>query len=43
MKRVVVGQLLHGYRKGHQFLAGSAHLPGEHADTVARLSDLWEA
>lgn len=40
MKRVVVGQLLHGYRKGHQLLAGSARLPAEQADIVARLSDL---
>lgn len=40
MTRLIVHQLLHGYRKGHQLLAGSVRLGGEATDLVARLSDL---
>jgi hypothetical protein len=35
-----IHQLLHGYRNGHQMLAGSLRLKGEAADLVDRLSDL---
>lgn len=33
-------QLLHGYRNGHELLAGSTKLPSADAELVARLSDL---
>lgn len=35
-----VGQLLHGYRRGHERLGGSMRLPTRDADLIARLSDL---
>lgn len=35
-----VHQLLHGYRNGHELLAGSVKLPAVDAELVARLSDL---
>lgn len=35
-----VEQLLHGYRRGHERIAGSIKLPMGDADLVARLSDL---
>lgn len=35
-----VQQLLHGYRNGHELLAGSVKLPAADAELVARLSDL---
>lgn len=35
-----VDQLLHGYRKGHEQLAGSVRLDSVDADLVTRLSDL---
>lgn len=40
MNEIVIQQLLHGYRKGHQLLAGSVRLSGDAADLLARLSDL---
>lgn len=40
MSTFLLHQLLHGYRKGHQLLAGSVRLPADSADLVARLSDL---
>jgi len=38
--QIDVHQLLHGYRRGHQLLAGSTRLKHKDADIVARLSDL---
>lgn len=38
--RTKVNQLVHGYRRGHQLLAGSVRLEPKSADLVARLSDL---
>ncbi|XUJ36588.1 hypothetical protein ACQ5SK_18540 [Bradyrhizobium japonicum] len=35
-----IHQLLHGYRNGHELLAGSVKLPPGDAELVARLSDL---
>lgn len=35
-----VHQLLHGYRNGHELLAGSVRLPTIDAELIARLSDL---
>jgi hypothetical protein len=35
-----IDQLLHGYRRGHEQLAGSMKLPAKDAELVARLSDL---
>ncbi|GIW75711.1 MAG: hypothetical protein KatS3mg104_0774 [Phycisphaerae bacterium] len=35
-----VDQLLHGYRRGHEQLAGSTRLAAKDAELVARLSDL---
>ena len=35
-----VHQSLHGYRRGHELLAGSIRLPSTTADLVTRLSDL---
>jgi hypothetical protein len=35
-----IHQLLHGYRRGHQLLAGSLVLPAKSAELVKRLSDL---
>lgn len=40
MSAPAIQQLLHGYRNGHQMLAGSLRLKGEAADLVDRLSDL---
>jgi GTPase-associated protein 1, N-terminal domain type 1 len=38
--RLHVHQLLHGYKNGHELLAGSVKLPQKDAELVARLSDL---
>ncbi len=35
-----IEQLLHGYRRGHERLAGSVKLPPRDADLITRLSDL---
>lgn len=35
-----IDQLLHGYRRGHERLAGSMRLPARDTDLVTRLSDL---
>lgn len=40
MSAVAVHQALHGYRRGHELLAGSVRLPPTVADLVTRLSDL---
>ncbi|SIN69872.1 hypothetical protein SAMN05444166_0213 [Singulisphaera sp. GP187] len=40
MSTVLVHQLLHGYRKGHQLLAGSVRLSSDAEDLAARISDL---
>jgi len=40
MKAVTVHQVLHGYRRGHELLAGSVRLPSSASDLVMRLSDL---
>lgn len=40
MREVKVQQLLHGYRHGHELLAGSIRLPSKQADLIARLSDI---
>lgn len=40
MTEVRVHQLLHGYRNGHERLAGSVKLSAKDAELVARLSDL---
>lgn len=40
MSDAVVHQTLHGYRRGHELLAGSIRLPSATADLVTRLSDL---
>ena len=40
MSGETVHQLLHGYRKGHELLAGSIRLSPADADLVTRLSDL---
>jgi len=37
---IKVDQLLHGYRRGHEQLAGSLNLNARDAELVARLSDL---
>lgn len=35
-----IEQLVHGYRRGHELLAGSVRLPARDAELVTRLSDL---
>lgn len=40
MEGVQIHQLLHGYRRGHQLLAGSRGLPSNLSELVTRLSDL---
>lgn len=40
MSDTTVHQLLHGYRRGHERLAGSIRLPDRDADLITRLSDL---
>jgi hypothetical protein len=40
MSGTTVHQCLHGYRRGHELLAGSMRLPPAIADQVTRLSDL---
>jgi hypothetical protein len=40
MNAAIVHQALHGYRRGHELLAGSVRLPPAVADLVTRLSDL---
>ncbi|MGI8553780.1 MAG: hypothetical protein ACR2PL_23770 [Dehalococcoidia bacterium] len=40
MNAATVHQTLHGYRRGHELLAGSVRLPPAVADLVTRLSDL---
>ncbi len=40
MSAAVIHQALHGYRRGHELLAGSVRLPPAAADLVTRLSDL---
>lgn len=40
MSKSSIHHLLHGYRNGHQLLAGSMRLSAEAADLAARLSDL---
>ena len=40
MGRLFVQKQVHGYRQGHQLLAGSVVLAGRDQDTVDRLSDL---
>jgi hypothetical protein len=40
MSAATVHQALHGYRRGHELLAGSVRLPRAIADLVTRLSDL---
>lgn len=40
MSVITIHQCLHGYRRGHELLAGSVRLPSRVADLVTRLSDL---
>lgn len=40
MSAATVHQTLHGYRRGHEILAGSVRLPASASDLVTRLSDL---
>src|SRR4051812_25317672 len=40
MSATTIHQALHGYRRGHEQLAGSIRLPPHAADLVTRLSDL---
>jgi hypothetical protein len=40
MSAATVHQALHGYRRGHELIAGSVRLPPAVADLVTRLSDL---
>lgn len=40
MTRMVVHQLAHGYKRGHQLLASSLQLETKSADLILRLSDL---
>jgi hypothetical protein len=40
MSAATVHQALHGYRRGHELLAGSVRLPPATADLITRLSDL---
>lgn len=40
MSTATVHQTLHGYRRGHELLAGSVRLPASASDLVTRLSDL---
>ena len=40
MSGATVHQALHGYRRGHELLAGSVRLPSSASDLVTRLSDL---
>lgn len=40
MSAVNIHQALHGYRRGHELLAGSVKLPSSASDLVTRLSDL---
>ena len=40
MDQLHVHQLLHGYKNGHELLAGSVKLAQSDAELVARLSDL---
>src|SRR4051794_25430081 len=40
MSAATVHQAFHGYRRGHELLAGSVRLPSSASDLVTRLSDL---